>query len=107
LAAGTGHIAGGTMANLIAGQSFGEAFANSFEGIGQSMAIGTVIGMATTIGVSYARGISPWTGKTIQSNTNYNIQFGNNSNQEYHTFRHTDELGLNRLGVFQNVGKKV
>jgi RHS repeat-associated protein len=78
LAAGTGHIAGGTTANLIAGQSFGEAFANSFEGIGQSMAIGTVIGMATTIGVSYASGISPWTGKTIEPK----IEQNNNINKK-------------------------
>jgi hypothetical protein len=27
------------------------------------------------------------------------IQFGRNENQAYHTFRHTDELGLNRQSV--------
>jgi hypothetical protein len=31
LAAGAGHIAGGTTANLIAGQNLGDAFANSFR----------------------------------------------------------------------------
>jgi hypothetical protein len=73
IAAGAGHIAGGTTANLIAGQNFGDAFVNSFEGIGKSMAMGMAIGVATTIGVSYANGINPWTGKsinhTIQSTT--------------------------------------
>jgi hypothetical protein len=59
IAAGAGHIAGGTAAGLFQGQKFGEAFANSFRGIGQSMAIG----VATTIGVSYANGRNPWTGK--------------------------------------------
>jgi hypothetical protein len=69
IAAGAGHIAGGTTANLIAGQNFGDAFANSFEGIGKSMAIGGAIGVATTIGVSYANGINPWTGNKIQAKT--------------------------------------
>jgi hypothetical protein len=49
--------------------------------------------------VSYANGINPMTGRSLNSPTNSNIQFGNNSNPEYHTFRHTDELGLNRFDV--------
>jgi hypothetical protein len=65
LAAGAGHVAGGTTANLIAGQNLGDAFANSFDGIGKSMAIGGAIGVASTIGVSYASKVSPWTGKEI------------------------------------------
>jgi hypothetical protein len=68
IAAGAGHIAGGTAAGLFQGQKFGEAFANSFRGIGQSMAIGRAIGVATTIGVSYANGINPWTGKNLDIN---------------------------------------
>jgi guanyl-specific ribonuclease Sa len=48
------------------GQNFGEAFINSFDGIGKSMAIGGAIGVATTIGMSYANGINPWTGKELQ-----------------------------------------
>jgi hypothetical protein len=67
IAAGTGHVAGGTAAGLFQGQKFGEAFANSFDGIGKSMAIGGAIGVASTIGVSYANGINPWTGKEIVS----------------------------------------
>jgi hypothetical protein len=59
IAAGAGHIAGGTAAGLFQGRKFGEAFANSFDGIGRSMAIG----VASTIGVSYANGINPWTGE--------------------------------------------
>ncbi len=73
LAAGAGHIAGGTTANLIDGQNLGEAFANSFDGLGQSMAIGGIIGVATTAGVSYANGVNPITGNrcTQQSIENY------------------------------------
>ena len=65
LAAGAGHVAGGTTASLFLGQNFYDAFNNSFEGIGQSMAIGGVMGISTTIGVSYANRVSPWTGKSL------------------------------------------
>jgi hypothetical protein len=47
------------------GQSLDEAFANSFEGIGKSMAIGFGIGVITTVVVSYANGINPGTGEKI------------------------------------------
>ena len=66
IAAGAGHVAGGTTAGLLQGQSFGEAFGNSFEGIGKSMAMGLGIGVTTTIAVSYANGINPFTGKALQ-----------------------------------------
>jgi hypothetical protein len=49
--------------DTVAGQSLGEAFINSFDGIGKSMAIGGAIEVVTTIGVSYAQGINPWTGE--------------------------------------------
>ena len=32
------------------------------------MAFGAAIGVATTVGVSYAQGISPWTGKALRHN---------------------------------------
>lgn len=67
LAAGAGHVAGGTTANLFAGQSLDDAFANSFDGIGKSMLVGGAIGVASTVGVSYANGISPWTGKSLNT----------------------------------------
>jgi hypothetical protein len=72
LAAGAGHVAGGTTAGLLQGQSLDEAFANSFDGIGGSMAIGLGIGVATTVGVSYANGISPWTGKAMSPSNQQN-----------------------------------
>jgi hypothetical protein len=65
LASGACHLAGGTTANLFAGQSLDVAFANSFKGIGKSMAIGTALGVSATIGVSYANGVNPLTGKTV------------------------------------------
>jgi hypothetical protein len=67
LAAGAGHIAGGTTANLFAGQSLDNAFANSFKGIGQSMAIGGAIGVGTTAGIMYANGKNPLTGNPLAS----------------------------------------
>jgi len=75
LAAGAGHIAGGTTAGLIQGQSFNEAFASSFNGLGQSMAFGAAIGVASTIGVSYANKISPWTGKPLNYNKTLQAQY--------------------------------
>ena len=68
LAAGTGHIAGGTTAGLFQGQSLERAFGNSFNGIGQSMAFGTAIGVASTVGVSYANKINPLNGRSLNVN---------------------------------------
>jgi hypothetical protein len=65
LAAGAGHIAGGTTGNLFAGQSLDKAFTNSFKGIGQSMAMGGAIGIGTTIGISYVSGYNPLTGNVL------------------------------------------
>jgi hypothetical protein len=45
------------------------AFSNSFKGIGKNMALGGALGVATTIGVSYANKVSPWNGKSITSKT--------------------------------------
>lgn len=71
LAAGAGHIAGGTTAGLFAGKSFEDAFNDSFEGLFQSMAIGGAVGVASTIAVSYANGINPWTGRELGPYTVY------------------------------------
>ena len=68
LAAGAGHVAGGTTANLFAGQNLGDAFANSFNGIGSSMIVGGAMGVASTVAVSYANNVNPWTGKELESN---------------------------------------
>jgi hypothetical protein len=65
LAAGAGHIAGGTTAGLFQGQSFDVAFSNSFNGIDRSMATGAAIGMSTTIGINYFNGVSPFSGKVM------------------------------------------
>lgn len=68
-AAGAGHIAGGTTANWLIGQSFGDAFSNSFRGIGKSMAIGSALGVVSAIGISYASGINPWNGNPLNGIT--------------------------------------
>jgi RHS repeat-associated protein len=74
LASGAGHVAGGTTANLFAGQSLGDSFVHSFDGIGGNMAIGTAIGIASTVGVSYANGVNPWTGKYDKALYHYTSQ---------------------------------
>lgn len=69
LAAGAGHIAAGTAIGVYNGKSFDQAVFDSFDGIGQSMAIGGAIGVASTIGVCYSSGVNPWNGKTISLQT--------------------------------------
>jgi hypothetical protein len=71
LASGAGHIAGGTTVGLFQGQSLETSFTNSFDGIGQNMLLGTAIGITTTVGLSYANKISPWTGKSLQAQPLY------------------------------------
>ena len=79
IASGAGHIAGGTTAGLIYRQNLGDAFRNSFKGIGSSMGIGLTVEVTPTIGVSYANKISPWTGelllKTTPSKNNNSYNF--------------------------------
>lgn len=75
LASGAGHVAGGTAYGLLEGQSLGMAFTNSFSGIGKDMLIGGAIGVASTIGVSYASGINPWTGEFITHSPNISLDF--------------------------------
>jgi RHS repeat-associated protein len=70
IAAGAGHVAGGTAANLIAGQNLGDAFLNSFKGIGKSMAIGGAIGVGTTAAVSFASGVDPLSGNKLKASRN-------------------------------------
>jgi hypothetical protein len=87
---------------LFDGQNLNDAFRGSFKGIGTSMAIGEALGIASTAATCYDNKVNPWTGTKIQSTstpTTPNVQYGNNDNQEYHTFRHTDEMGLNRIDV--------
>jgi hypothetical protein len=67
LAAGAGHVAGGTTANLFMGQNLGDAFSNSFQGIGKSMAIGGVIGVTTTTVYSLTNNINPLNGRELNS----------------------------------------
>ena len=62
-ASGAGHIAGGTVGGLLEGQNLGEALAGSVEGIWESIAMGEVIGVASTIATCYATKINPWNGK--------------------------------------------
>jgi RHS repeat-associated protein len=65
LAAGAGHVAGGTTANLFMGQNLGDAFSNSFDGIGKSMAIGGAIGITTTTVYSLTNNINPLNGREL------------------------------------------
>jgi len=83
IAAGAGHVAGGTTYNLLFdGQNLGNAFNNSFQGIGKSMVIGGSIGVAATVGVSYANGINPISGKMMWPKND-----GFQGNPEYATLK--------------------
>jgi guanyl-specific ribonuclease Sa len=100
IAAGAGHVAGGTTAGLFQGRNLGEAFAGSFDGIGKSMAIGGAIGVASTIGVSYANGINPLTGKELQITAkDIGIQSTLDRIEKGQTFPHRNDGS-----VFQNKG---
>ena len=61
---------------------------------------GISLGAGAFTGYKYAKAnnLDLWSGKDLNINK-ANVQFGNNPNQEYHTFRHTDDLGLNRMDV--------
>jgi len=73
LASGTGHIVGGTTYNLLEGQSLGNAFSNSFNGIGQSIAMGTMLGVTTTIVNSYAHKVNPWVIRSKPQSIDYDF----------------------------------
>jgi RHS repeat-associated protein len=68
---GVGHWAGGTTYGMLNGQSFGQASNNAFDGIGNSMVVGTAIGLGATYISSKANGINPWTGKALTSISSY------------------------------------
>jgi hypothetical protein len=62
---GVGHWAGGTTYGMLNGLSFSEASNNAFDGIGNSMVVGTAIGLGATYISSKANGIDPWSGKAL------------------------------------------
>ena len=59
-----GHWAGGTTYGMLNGQSFNEASFNAMDGIGNSMIMGTAIGLSSTyISAKYNK-IDPWSGRS-------------------------------------------
>ena len=102
ISSAAGHVAGGTAAGMLEGHSFHTSLNNSFDNFWQDVALGGAIGVASTIGTCYANNVNPWTG-----NKQYRITFGQNDNQTYHTFRHTDKLNLPRKEVMKNVTKDI
>jgi hypothetical protein len=75
IASGAGHVAGGTTYGLLEGKNINDSFYDSFDGIGKSMAIGTGVGVTSTIATSYAMGINPINGKsTVQRFDNQKTQ---------------------------------
>ena len=91
----TGFVVG-TGAALINGENIGDALKIGGKGAGLGFVTGAISGLASGMRSAHKAGENPWTGKSLNVN---NTQFGNNPNQEYHTFRHTNELGLNQLDV--------
>ena len=82
IAAGAGHVASGTTEGLLQGNSLGDAFTGSLEGIGTSMAIGGTIGVTSTMATCYATKISPWTGERIQRHHSFPKALGGEVNQK-------------------------
>lgn len=74
IAAGAGHVAGGTVSGLLQGKNLGKALVGSTEGIWKSIAMGEVIGVASTIATCYATEINPWTGKINRPLYHYTTQ---------------------------------
>lgn len=62
VASAAGHVVGGTTYGLLAGESLADAFFNSLDGIGQSMAMGVAIGVSSTLGTCLFQGINPFDG---------------------------------------------
>jgi RHS repeat-associated core domain len=79
------------------GASFEEGLKAGGQGALMGAGIGATTGMVSGMRSAYKAGENPWTGKSFVKSPE--IQYGNNPNQEYHTFRHTDELGLSQFEV--------
>jgi hypothetical protein len=94
----TGGLAGSAQAQLMDGQAvdWRVAFADAATTSAWGMALGGVGGSLDWM----IRSSSP---NALAMVSNARIRFGNNANQEYHTFRHTDALGLDRAAVSQAV----
>ena len=87
-----------TGASLLEGDDIETALGKGWGGAKSGWIAGSISGMGYGLRQAYKAGENPWTGKDLNVDKG-NVQFGNNSNQEYHTFRHTDELGINRTQV--------
>lgn len=68
VAGGAGHIAGGTTARILYGQSPDEAFRNSLEGLGTSMLMGGAFSVASTSAYEIAQGRNPFNGEVLNNN---------------------------------------
>ena len=65
VASGAGHIAGGTIAGLLDGESFDKAFQQSLEGLVSSMIIGGAFSATSTTAYDLAKGVNPFNGEKI------------------------------------------
>lgn len=95
-------ITGGSM-NFSLALVQGADIDQALEAGGQGFAMGMITGAGATLGAHYLspkqNGTKSSFKKTDIDATNEEIttvQFGKTKNQEYHTFRHTNDLGLNR-----------
>ena len=97
-----GFTAGFTMSMIATKGDFAASLQAGWNAGLNSALTGAGIGLGAGgfAGYKYAKAnnLDLWSGKDLNINK-ANVQFGNNPNQEYHTFRHTDDLGLNRMDV--------
>ena len=70
VAGGAGHIAGGTTAGRLYGQSPDEAFRNSLKGLGTSMLLGGALSAASTAGYDVINNINPFNGELLPTSSN-------------------------------------
>lgn len=97
----TGTTVGGVTGASMAAINREDLWKGSWKGMKSGFVVGTINGIGNAAQYSIDNKVGFFTGAPSQNskNSGINIQFGNNANQEYHTFRHTDELGLNRAEV--------
>jgi len=115
---GVGHWAGGTTYGMLNGQSFSEASNNAFDGIGNSMVIGTAIGLGSTYISARANKINPWSGKSVYNGrvvtnpdgsqavidipSNYSCKIADNGNGMVYQAPGSTEYAPNGYAVFYN-----
>jgi len=95
--AATGFTLGAGM-TAINGGDFKESVQAGWNNAKVGFVVGGASGAASGFQRAKTEDVNWLTGKSLHTNGS-SIKFGNNPNQDYHAFRHTDKLGLSRFEV--------